>query len=377
MEAVAAIPPFERFYDERQDEIFGYLAPPARARGGRGRVPGDVPARTARLREARARRAPAGLGASRSPRGVAVDVRRKADAGRRARRAAGRRRAARLRGARSTLPDELPPTERAAVVLRYGYDLSYDDIAPRSARAPRRPARRPRPACGACAGRRPHDHRPRRSRPPLPRRRGLGRARSTSRYDFTDSPVGRLLVAATRARRLPRSRSTPSPSEQLERARAHLRPAGPPLAAPGRRRPPRARRVLRGRPRASSTSPLDLHAPARVPAVGAGGARPRAVRRRRHLRRRSRSAIGKPRAARAVGGALNRNPIPIVLPVPPRRRRERQPRRLRRRPRAQAGAPRARGRAPRLGPASPVRAWIRRSSSRRSSSPVSRPAFRG
>ena len=26
MEAVAAIPPFERFYDERKDEIFGYLA---------------------------------------------------------------------------------------------------------------------------------------------------------------------------------------------------------------------------------------------------------------------------------------------------------------------------------------------------------------
>jgi RNA polymerase sigma factor (sigma-70 family) len=27
------------------------------------------------------------------------------------------------------LTDELPPTERAAVVLRYGYDLSYTDIA--------------------------------------------------------------------------------------------------------------------------------------------------------------------------------------------------------------------------------------------------------
>ena len=26
MEAVAAIPPFERFYEERRDEIFGYLA---------------------------------------------------------------------------------------------------------------------------------------------------------------------------------------------------------------------------------------------------------------------------------------------------------------------------------------------------------------
>jgi DNA-directed RNA polymerase specialized sigma24 family protein len=27
------------------------------------------------------------------------------------------------------LTDGLPPTERAAVVLRYGYDLSYDQIA--------------------------------------------------------------------------------------------------------------------------------------------------------------------------------------------------------------------------------------------------------
>jgi DNA-directed RNA polymerase specialized sigma24 family protein len=26
------------------------------------------------------------------------------------------------------LAGELPPTERAAVVLRYGYDLDYDDI---------------------------------------------------------------------------------------------------------------------------------------------------------------------------------------------------------------------------------------------------------
>jgi RNA polymerase sigma factor (sigma-70 family) len=29
----------------------------------------------------------------------------------------------------SHLTDDLPPTERAAVVLRYGYDLSYDQIA--------------------------------------------------------------------------------------------------------------------------------------------------------------------------------------------------------------------------------------------------------
>ena len=40
---------------------------------------------------------------------------------------------------------------------------------------------------------------------------------------------------------------------------------------------------------------------------------------------------GNPRAARAVGTVMNRNPVPIVLPCPPSRRRQRQPDRLRRR----------------------------------------------
>ena len=50
---------------------------------------------------------------------------------------------------------------------------------------------------------------------------------------------------------------------------------------------------------------------------------------------------GNPRAARAVGTIMNRNPILGALP--PRRRVERQPRRLRRRAGAEAAAPRPGG----------------------------------
>jgi RNA polymerase sigma factor (sigma-70 family) len=127
MEAVAAIPPFERFYEERKDEIFGYLV----------RLLGREAAEDAfqetflralrayeKLSHGRHLRAWAFTIATR----VAVDVRRRP----------------------TPVPDEapevpvvdrrpayaelehlagrLPPTERAAVVLRYGYDLSYDDI---------------------------------------------------------------------------------------------------------------------------------------------------------------------------------------------------------------------------------------------------------
>jgi RNA polymerase sigma factor (sigma-70 family) len=126
MEAVAAIPPFERFYEERKDEVFGYLA----------RLLGRQAAEDAfqetflralraygKLEHGRHLRAWAFTIATR----VAVDERRRtvpvaeapevpvADA---------RPVYAEL----EHLADRLPPTERAAVVLRYGYDLSYDDI---------------------------------------------------------------------------------------------------------------------------------------------------------------------------------------------------------------------------------------------------------
>jgi RNA polymerase sigma factor (sigma-70 family) len=126
MEAVAIIPPFERFYEERKDEIFGYLA----------RLLGREAAEDA-FQETflRALRAYGTLEHGRHLRAwvftiatrVAVDV---------------RRRPAHLAEPADVpvvderpayaeldhLAGQLPPTERAAVVLRYGYDLSYDDI---------------------------------------------------------------------------------------------------------------------------------------------------------------------------------------------------------------------------------------------------------
>ena len=130
-------------------------------------------------------------------------------------------------------------------------------------------------------------------------------------YDYADSPVGSLLVATTE-RGLCRVSFDPEPERELdELARLHgtrvLRSAGP---LEGVRReldeyfdhrrttfdlsvdvaglPAFQRRVL-----------TEL---ARVPygeVATYGGLA---------------AKIGKPRAARAVGGALNRNPIPIVLP---------------------------------------------------------------
>jgi methylated-DNA-[protein]-cysteine S-methyltransferase len=130
-------------------------------------------------------------------------------------------------------------------------------------------------------------------------------------YDFTDSPVGSLLVATTE-RGLCRVSFDPEPERELdELARLH------------------GTRVLRSaRPLDSVRRELDeyfdhrrttfnLHVDvaglpafqrqvltelARVPygeVATYGGLA---------------AKIGKPRAARAVGGALNRNPIPIVLP---------------------------------------------------------------
>jgi len=126
MEAVAAIPPFERFYDERKDEIFGYLA----------RLLGREAAEDA-FQETflRALRAYAKLEHGRHLRAwaftiatrVAVDVRRTATP-------VAEPEDIPVHDERPPyaelehLAGELPPTERAAVVLRYGYDLSYDDI---------------------------------------------------------------------------------------------------------------------------------------------------------------------------------------------------------------------------------------------------------
>jgi RNA polymerase sigma factor (sigma-70 family) len=126
MEAVAAIPPFEHFYEERKDEIFGYLV----------RLLGRQAAEDAfqetflralraygKLTHGRHLRAWAFTIATR----VAIDVRRRPATGDELPELPvvdERPAYAEL----EHLADALPPTERAAVVLRYGYDLSYDDI---------------------------------------------------------------------------------------------------------------------------------------------------------------------------------------------------------------------------------------------------------
>jgi RNA polymerase sigma factor (sigma-70 family) len=125
MEAVA-IPPFERFYEERKDEVLGYLA----------RLLGREAAEDAfqetflralraygRLEHGRQLRAWVFTIATR----VALDERRR-------RRPVAEPVEIPVGDSRPAyaelehLSAQLPPTERAAVVLRYGYDLSYDDI---------------------------------------------------------------------------------------------------------------------------------------------------------------------------------------------------------------------------------------------------------
>jgi methylated-DNA-[protein]-cysteine S-methyltransferase len=130
-------------------------------------------------------------------------------------------------------------------------------------------------------------------------------------YDLTDSPIGPLLVAATE-RGLCEIAFDPDPEEELERlARLHgVRVLRSPNAVADARR--ELDEYFEGRRRHFDLA-VDLEVlPAfqrqvldelcRVPygevdTYGGLAAR-----------------IGKPRAARAVGGALNRNPVPIVVP---------------------------------------------------------------
>ena len=104
------------------------------------------------------------------------------------------------------LTDDLPPKERAAVVLRYGYDLDYDDDR-RRARLERAGGatgglrRRAAAAEGEGAAMTAVSHRSRRA---LPRGCGRGRRCSTSPTTCsTTRPSGALLVGVTGARRLP------------------------------------------------------------------------------------------------------------------------------------------------------------------------------
>jgi RNA polymerase sigma factor (sigma-70 family) len=127
MDAVAALPPFERLYLEHAGEILRYLE----------RVAGRQRAEDC-FQETflRALRAYPGLRSARNLRGwlftiatrVAIDERRRRiDTAQLPELPVAPERPAFAELAHLT--DELPPTERAAVVLRYGYDLAYADIA--------------------------------------------------------------------------------------------------------------------------------------------------------------------------------------------------------------------------------------------------------
>ena len=120
------LPPFERFYDEHRHEIFGFLV----RRLGRDRAEDAFQETFLRvlraypkLRHGEHLRAWAYTIAGR----IAIDEHRRprADAELPELESLdGRPAFAQL----EHLADELPPTERAAVVLRYGYDLDYAEI---------------------------------------------------------------------------------------------------------------------------------------------------------------------------------------------------------------------------------------------------------
>ena len=208
------------------------------------------------------------------------------------------------------LTDGLPPKERAAVVLRYGYDLTYEQIAAALDSSP--DAARQAASTGV---RRLRKEETRMSIPTdLDRRFRDAAARSgmlDAGYDLVETPLGELLVAAT-DRGLLRISFDPDPGAELERHRAARGPPG--AASPAA--VDRVRRELdeyfEGRRHAfdlavdlrglTPFSERVLHELARVPFGETATYAELAER------------AGKPKAARAVGTIMNRNPVPIVLP---------------------------------------------------------------
>jgi RNA polymerase sigma factor (sigma-70 family) len=128
MAAVTAIPPFERFYVEQREIVFGFL---------RKRMPRELAEDAFQETFLRALRAYDRLDHGEHLRAwvLTIAARIAIDTGRRTRPTVpelpelpvtdGRPAYAEI----EHLADRLPPTERAAVVLRYAYDLAYDDIA--------------------------------------------------------------------------------------------------------------------------------------------------------------------------------------------------------------------------------------------------------
>jgi RNA polymerase sigma factor (sigma-70 family) len=128
MQAVTPVPPFERFYVEHRDIVLGFL---------RRRMGGQTAEDAFQETFLRALRAYDRLEHGEHLRAwvLTIAARLAIDTSRRARPTAhelpelpvedGRPAYAQI----EHLADSLPPTERAALVLRYAYDLSYDDIA--------------------------------------------------------------------------------------------------------------------------------------------------------------------------------------------------------------------------------------------------------
>ncbi|MEJ7790342.1 MAG: sigma-70 family RNA polymerase sigma factor [Gaiellaceae bacterium] len=125
---MTAIPPFERFYVEQRDIVLGFL---------RGRLGANAAEDAFQETFLRALRAYPRLEHGEHLRAwvLTIAARLVIDSGRRARPVWSQLPELAVEDGRPPyaqlehLANGLPPTERAAVVLRYGYDLPYDDIA--------------------------------------------------------------------------------------------------------------------------------------------------------------------------------------------------------------------------------------------------------
>ena len=128
MEAIVTVPPFENFYVEHRDVVLGFL---------RRRLGGQAAEDAFQETFLRALRAYDRLEHGEHLRAwvLTIAARLVIDSGRRAKPVSHKLPELPVEDGRPAyaqiehLADDLPPTERSALVLRYAYDLSYDDIA--------------------------------------------------------------------------------------------------------------------------------------------------------------------------------------------------------------------------------------------------------
>ena len=307
----------------------GRLAVPGRRRRPRRRrrlLPGDVHRGDARLSAHCARDEPARVGADdRAPQGARPPPRPGAPArpGRRSPRRAGAARApSRAATASGTRVRDLPPKQRAALLLRFAGDLPHREVAAR-ARLLRggRPPLGPRGAQEAARGARrmTDDLDPTHLRPGRRggRRRALRghRAPPTSPTPLIDSPVGTLVAADDGPRpRVPvattTTRAASTPCSTRIAARISPRVLEPPARLDA------VRRELDEyfeRRRTDFDLPIDWS----LVSPSAAGCSPRRARSRSARSRPTRTSPPRPatpKASRAAGNALGSNPMPIVVP---------------------------------------------------------------